>query len=430
MKILSACFFSFFLFLIQMQAQIPEAIFASNIKTAQLYVYGNQLSYPVIRLQSADRLELHFDDMDAGVRNYSYTYQLCDADWKPAMLSQFDFIKGYSQMRISNYRSSSIAFTRYTHYQAVLPDDNCRPSLSGNYILKVFRDGDTSKLLFTKRLLVVDPKASAAATVQQPFNGQIFRTHQKIQFRLNVNEQLNLVNPLQQIKVVILQNNRWDNAVKDIRPSFYSRTTLDYNTENDCVFPAGKEWRWLDLRSFRLQSDRVDHALYANNRTEIFVKPDLQRNRQEVNFYRDVNGLYTIECTESINPLWQADYARVNFRFVPATGAPFSDKDVYIYGALSDYALNDQTKMQFNESDGAYEGSLFLKQGYYDYSYVTIDRANPHATPSFADTEGNFWETENTYTILVYYRALGGRYDELICYSSVNSLTGRKGIGQ
>ena len=179
------------------------------------------------------------------------------------MLSHFDFIKGFSQVRLNTYRISSIAFTKYTHYQAMIPDRNCIPSRSGNYMLKVFLNSDTSKLIISKRMMVVQEMSSVKAEVQQPFNGQLFRTHQKIQFRVNLNEQLNVVNAIQQIKVVIMQNNRWDNAVTDIRPTFFSRNVLEYNTENDCVFPAGKEWRWVDLRSFRLQSERIANAKYS-----------------------------------------------------------------------------------------------------------------------------------------------------------------------
>ena len=124
------------------------------------------------------------------------------------MLNQLDYIRGFSQIRVSNYRVASIAYTRYTHYQAVVPDRNCIPTRSGNYILKVFADGDTSKLLFTKRMLVVDEKAAITAQVQQPYNGVLFRTHQKIQFRVALNEQFNIPNPIQQISVAILHNDR------------------------------------------------------------------------------------------------------------------------------------------------------------------------------------------------------------------------------
>ena len=119
-------------------AQIPDAVYSDRIKTVQLHPYGNQIGYPIIRLNSGEQLELHFDDLDGNVKNYSYTFQLCNADWTPAMLSHFDFIKGFSQVRLNTYRISSVAFTKYTHYQAMVPDRNCVPSRSGNYILKVF----------------------------------------------------------------------------------------------------------------------------------------------------------------------------------------------------------------------------------------------------------------------------------------------------
>lgn len=411
-----------------LNAQVPEAVISPKIKSVQLYPYGDQLGFPVIRLNSGDQLELHFDDLDGNVKSYYYTYQLCNADWTPAMLSTFDYLKGYSQVRLNTYRVSSIALTRYTHYQATLPDRNCAPSRSGNYILKVFRDGDTSKLVFTKRLLVLEEKSRVQAQIQQPYNGQIFRTHQKVQFRLGLNEGLNVVNHLQQIKVVILQNNRWDNAHTEVRPTFFSRNQMEFDTEADAVFPAGKEWRWLDIRSFRFQSERVLNARYNNASTEIFVKPDMDRSAQRFNFFRDANGQYILQCTESINPLWQSDYATVEFSFVPPDNKPLSGKDVYLFGKLTNYDLSDAAKMTFNEDVGVYQTSVFLKQGYYDYTYVTLDQSARKKTASFELTEGNYWESENNYTILVYYRPLAGRADELVGYSVVNSLAGRQGI--
>lgn len=404
--------------------QVTEKIYSPRIQSAQLHVFGNQIAYPILKLNGTERLELHFDDLDANVKNYSYTFLLCNADWTPAMLSQFDYIRGFSQQRINTYRVSTLAYTRYTHYQAVLPDRNCMPSRSGNYILKVFLDGDTSKLAFTKRLLVYEDKAIIAAQIQQPFNARYFKSHQKIQFKVNT-KNLQVVNALQQINVALLQNDRWDNAVRNIRPTFMTNNQLEYNTEEDAVFPAGKEWRWLDLRSFRLQSDRVKSANYTTKSTEIFVKPDLSRRSQQFNFYRDINGRYYLEPSESVNPYWQADYATVRFTYVPAGNIPFPDKDVYLLGQLTNYGASDSALMRFNAEKGVYETSLFLKQGYYDYSYGTIDRNAKNKVISVEETEGNYWESENEYTILVYYRPLGGRADELVGIMKINSLTTR-----
>ena len=230
-------------------AQTVEMVYKPFIQTAQLFANGNQQALPVYTLNSSDRLELEFDDLEGSVKSYYYTFVLCDYNWVPIDISPFDYIKGFTQNRISIYRYSSIALTRYTHYQAFLPDRNSAPTKSGNYLLKVFLDGDTSKLAFTKQMLVLDPKAAVSGAVVQPFSAQLFQTHQKLKMLVNIGG-INSFSAAQQVKVVILQNNRWDIAQRDIPPTFVRGNLLEYNSESNSIFPAGKEWRWLDLRSF------------------------------------------------------------------------------------------------------------------------------------------------------------------------------------
>jgi hypothetical protein len=320
-------------------------------------------------------------------------------------------------MRINNYRFSSIAFTKYTHYQAILPERNSYPTRSGNYLLKVYLDGDTSKLAFTKRLLVVDNKSVISAKITQPFSPQYFRTHQRLEFNVNING-LNAFSAAQQIKIVVLQNNRWDNAVTNIAPTFVRGNSLEYSTENNLIFPAGKEWRWLDLRDFHLQTDRVKSAVYKKYSTDVFVKNDYDRAAERYVYYRDINGMYTVETTQSVNPFWQSDYATVYFSFLPQDSTAYMDKNIYLFGQLTDYAFTDSTKMQFNPAKGLYETHLFLKQGYYSYTYIVADRNN------FANrkqVDGNYFEAENSYTILVYYKSFTSRSDELIGAATINS---------
>jgi hypothetical protein len=171
-----------FLSVALLRAQVSDRIYKPYIRTAQLYVYGNQQSLPIIALNSNTKLELEFDDMDGNYKNYYYTYVLCDYNWQPSKLSAFDFIKGFTQSRINTYRYSNIAYKKYTHYQAFLPDQNSMPSRSGNYLLKVYLDGDTSKLVFTKPFLVFEQKANITATVVQPFTPEKFYTHQRVRF--------------------------------------------------------------------------------------------------------------------------------------------------------------------------------------------------------------------------------------------------------
>lgn len=411
---------------LQSRAQtVPDAVFRSNIKTIRFHVYGDQLSMPVYKLGSDDRLELHFDDMDANVKSYYYTYELCDYDWKPVQLSPFDYIKGFTQMRITNYRYSSIAYTRYTHYQVYLPENNSLPTRSGNYRIKVFLDGDTSKLVFIKALLVLDSRSAISTQIVQPFTPQTYRTHQRIKFTVKT-DGLNIFDATRQVRVRVLQNYRWDNALgEDASPTFIRGGSLEYNMENLFVFPGGKEWRWLDLRSFQLLSDRVDSAHDTKKTVDIYVRPDIDRSGEKYIYYPDYNGLYELVNYQQINPYWQADYATVHFKFVTPDEAPYPGKDLYLIGQMTDYKLNNQTKMTFNKETKMYEGSLFLKQGYYSYSYLLADQKDPSL---ITQLDGNYWESENVYTILVYYKAFNDQADRLIGVSRINSRIDRPGF--
>lgn len=406
-------------------AQEPDKIYMNNIKSVKLFQQNNQLSYPIINLNGGEILELHFDDLDGRVKNYFYSYQLCNADWTPVQLSTFDYLKGFSQNRLSQYRLSSISYAKYVHYQALLPDRNSTPTKSGNYLLKVFLDGDTSKLAFTKRILVLDNLVSIGAQILQPFDNSLFRTHQKVNFTISKN-QLNLLNPMQQLKIVLLQNFRWDNAKTNIQPTFIRSNTIEFNTENDCVFAAGNEWRWANLRSFRFLSDRVNASTYTKETQEVMMKSDPVRSQLRYINFLDYNGFYSVESTDANNPWWQGDYAWVHFTFTPKDNQPYPNKKVYIIGEMNQYQTSDDDAMEYDAANGLYKKSLYLKNGYYSYGYITKDIRTKQNTPLTELTDGNFWETENDYTILVYYRSIMGRHDELVGLTTINSLKSRR----
>jgi len=301
----------------------------------------------------------------------------------------------------------------------MLPERNCAPIKSGNYLLKVFENGDTAKLAFTKRIMVVDKQVSIGAQIQTPFDNQVYRTHQKLQFSLGV-KALNLFNP-QQLKVVVFQNNRWDDAVKDKQPVFVRGDVLEYNGEQDFIFAAGKEYRWADLQSFRFESDRIARVDRSKEPNEVFIKPDQPRNAVAYINFQDRNGYTEINSSESINPWWQSDYAWVNFIYLPNNRQPIFGKTLHLIGEITGNQIGDSSLMYFNAAEGVYTKKLFLKQGYYSYSYATKDNKNPLESADISFTDGNYWETENEYTILVYYRSFSGRHDELVGATTINS---------
>lgn len=418
-------FFSFNISFAQNVAS--DGIYMSNIKTVQLYQQNNQQSLPILNLGSSDIVELHFDDLDGYVKNYFYTFQLCNEDWEEVNLSQFDYIKGFTQSRLSQYRVASIALTKYVHYQALLPDRGSVPTKSGNYLLKVFLNGDVKQLAFTKKMYVVENKANIGAQILQPFDNQLFRTHQRVQVSVNAT-QLNPINPQQQVKLVIMQNTRTDNVVRNINPAFIRGNILEYNGEQDCLFPSGKEYRWADLRSFRFESERVQSIDKLAQPNEVYLKPDGVRTSLRYAYFRDFNGWYNISTTENINPFWQGDYANVHFTFIPDGNQPFTNSDLFLTGNFLNGQPSDSARMIFNADKGVYEKTMLLKQGYYSYTYVTKEKKTKLGKADVTQTDGNFWETENDYTIFVYFRSLSGRHDELVGITTINSRAGRNGL--
>lgn len=419
MRILCCCL-SFFILLQGVRAQRePDRVYMTSIESVKLHPYGDPLSYPIVALNSGQTLELGFDDLDAGVKTFYYSLELCNLDWTPVPMSPFDYVKGFSRVRITTYRNSSGTLTRYTHYQAVLPDRNCMPTKAGNYMLRVFQDGDTSKLAFTRRLLVVDNRMPPAAQVLQPFSPSMNLTHHRLQVQMPT-KGLDVRYPQQQVRIVVLQNHRWDNALVLSNPTFVRQDLLQYVAENEMVMPAGKEWRWVNLRSFRLLGDRVGYQKNSDSSFALFVQEENPRLANQYFFFSDINGLWVNETTESVNPLWNAEYASVAFRFRPPGGRVYPGLDLYVFGEMTGYGKNQGARMAFDPVEGVYKTTLRLKQGYYNYMYATREPGGAGAFRSDL-TENNSWETENQYTVLFYYRELGGRYDQLLGMTRLDS---------
>ncbi|MDE1191100.1 MAG: DUF5103 domain-containing protein [Arachidicoccus sp.] len=256
--------------------------------------------------------------------------------------------------------------------------------------------------------------------MQQPFDNGKHNAYQKIQFSIDVSH-LQVSNPQVQIKVVVLQNYRWDNAIKNIQPAFMRGNIYEYNGERDVLFQAGKEYHWIDIKSFRYQSEHVASIDAAQMPFDVNIITDKSRMNDDYLPYQDYNGFYNISASEQIDAMTQGDYAHVHFYYKTPDGKPYRDKDVYVAGQMNNYVYNDNNKMQFNDETGLYEAVLFLKQGYYNYDYITKDKNDISALPDFTYTEGNSWLTENDYTVLVYYQSFSDRAPSLVACTTVNS---------
>lgn len=391
---------------------------ATQIKSIQLFKPNDPTSLPILLLGANDQLELHFDDMEGGIKYYYYTLQLCNSDWSEADVPAFDYTRGFISNRIYSYRQSSLTPIKYTHYQTLLPERNSGLTKGGNYLLKVYLNDDTSRLAFQRRILVVNKKAMISSEVLQPFNGNLMRTHQRLRLGVNIaGSNLSVYSP-KDLKVVIVKNNDWTSAVSFANPTLYRGDYFEYDDERT-NFAGGKEWRWVDLRTIRLRTDRVKQIIDSDSsdRVDIFVNPDGEKGQQPYLYYRDLDGLFYIESKDAPNSYWQSDYAWVHFTYVPPARRAIAGKDIYLNGALTNYMSDPSSKMIFNEEKGQYEAVLYLKQGYYNYSYIT-----KNSNGSMENSEGDYWGTENQYLILTYYKPFGGRADDLIGFSMMHSV--------
>lgn len=390
----------------------PDKIYREGILGVCFFTQGNQQSIPMMELGSGEQFELHFDELGKQPRNYYYSFQLCNADWTPADVNVFEYIRGFTQNRIMQYRFSSGTSTSYIHYQATLPEKSCVPTKSGNYLLKVYLDADTNQLAFTRRLLVVNNVVPIRASATQPFDPVLQNTHQKIQVSIQV-KAISMF--MQQLgNLVLLQNNRWETAHIPTQPPIIRGDVVEFNAEQDAVFPAGKEYRWADLRSIRFLSDRIDRIDLQTQPPLVYLKADAERSRSRYTYYSDGNGRLYVGTTDAANPWWQGEYMHVLYTFAPASKLSYAGKDVYIWGDCTQMLVPDQSRMEWNAEKGVYEKNLLLKQGYYTYQYITKDVRRIQSIPDPQVTEGNYFETENEYLVLYYYRSFGARHDELL----------------
>jgi hypothetical protein len=397
----------------------PDKIYDSSIKTVLVHPVGDPIGMPVISFNQMNPLEISFDDLKAKYQNYYYSIELMNADWSSAHLSSFDYLQGFNQNRITQYAISSIAIQPYYHYKFTFPNTICRPTKSGNYMVKVYKDANLQQLVFTKRFFVVQDQVSVLATIQEPFDGNISKTHQKVQLGVDV-KKLSFFQP-ELLQVQVVQNIRYNDALSVRTPSFIRGSYIEYNSERDLIFPSGKEARWLDLQSLRLRSDRIINFEATTNGTIVHVKPDVSRAATPYFNFKDLNGNFIIANSESLESETQNDYATVVFTYIPPNRLPLVGAQLFLNGALTNNSLDETSEMKFNGTSGAYQKSLLLKQGYYSYSYVLREKAVPDPMLDFNETEGDHWETENAYSIFIYYRTPGARHDELIGFTTVHS---------
>lgn len=384
--------------------------YKDNIKSVELFREGWKMSPAVVNLRGGQNLILSFDDLDGDVKYYNYTIIHCDAMWQPSELRKNEYIRGFDEDEIRDYAFSFNTLKVYTNYQLSIPTDYMQYTKSGNYILKVWMDDDVdSNLVLTRRFMVLDQKLSIKGEVVPPVKNDERNYKQQLEFEINPGSYF-IQNPYSDLKVMALQNWRWDNAAYNVQPRMIVGNKLDYYSLEELVFDGGNEFRNFDIKSLKYQSEYIALIDYDYLGTQIYLHTDERKTFKQYVRDDDLNGKYYLEKEDAEYPDIESDYTYVHFA-LPYTH-PLVTGNLYIFGGLTDWNFTEEAKLEYDYENNFYFTSLYLKQGYYNYAYVFLEDGQDVGDITLI--EGNHWETNNEYIILAYFREPGSYYDQLI----------------
>jgi len=386
-----------------------------SIHTVLLHPIGNELTEPIIHINSQEKLLLSFDDLDQTPKNLFYTLIHCDSKWQPSDLFKSEYLQGFDKEYIDNPQSSYNTIQYYSHYKTIIPSPNMTPIYSGNYIIHVYDEENPDKIILSKRMQILDNKVNVSGEVKRATDLDQRNYQHEIDFTIN-HSGFTINDPFNDIKVIISQNNRWDNALDYLQPNFVNNGQLIYDQEDFNLFDGGNEYRFFDIKSLRYLSERLANISFENDTNIVTLRNDIKRSFQTYSSLRDINGKKLIKVQEGTNSEIEADYAKVKFTL------PYDRKithgDLYVFGHISDYNFLASHKMEFNTEAKRFEAEIYLKQGYYNYEYI-LKKNDGENISRFI--EGTHYETINDYFIYIYYRPLGSDYDQLIGYQKLSS---------
>ncbi|WP_345214396.1 DUF5103 domain-containing protein [Mucilaginibacter gynuensis] len=388
-----------------------------EIKSIECYKEGKQGSLPMINLGSDEKIVIGFDDLSAQTRNFYYTLEHCDANWNSSNLSPAEYLQSFTEDRILNYKYSSGTYRKYIHYEVSFPNSNIIPKYAGNYILKVYEDGDQKNIIFTRRIYVLNTRINVGATIVPSNNVATRQTNQKLNFQVDYGT-LRVQNPGTDIRVFVMQNARSEIGIMNMKPTYIRGSQLIYNDVNINDMPGRNEFRYFDMRTLKAGAPHIAH-ITRDTANVVELLRDENRANANYSFQYDNNGNFYILNQDGADARVDADYAHVSFNL--NANKTSAEGSVYVVGRFNNYRLTESNKLNYDAASGRFFTTLFLKQGVYDYEYIWVDR-NKKADD--VPLEGSHYETENDYQLLVYYRPPGARWEELAGFQQVN--TGKK----
>ncbi|CAN5231423.1 DUF5103 domain-containing protein [soil metagenome] len=393
----------------QVRVEVPAPAYIKSIEfSGNSGIKGN----PVIAL--GETLTLRFDDIIGDEADYYYTIEHFNYDWTPSALVKSEYLAGFDNVRILNYSNSYNTLQPYTHYDLNIPNRDTRGlRVSGNYIINIYNN--TKELVFSRRFMVYQPLVQVPTAIKRSRDLKFINQKQTVNFSV-ISPDMVLRNPDRTVKVMILQNHDLKSAITNVSPQYSLGNELIYRYDQPTSFWAGNEYLKFDSKDVRAPTVHIGR-IELRDIYHHFLFTDRSRESDPYTYNPDVNGQFVVRTLQGQNSNIEAEYVWTHFtlqNYDALDGA-----QLHLYGAFNNFELDDSTMMKYNPDSGFYENALLFKQGYYDYTYVLL---TPEGMIAPGYISGNFEKTENEYTVLVYYRDIGARYDKIIGVGSANSI--------
>ncbi len=392
-------------------AQVEEVNPPDYIKSITFKSTSSDLGeLPILKL--GETFYLEFDALVSNEPDFYYKIEHYDYDWTESVLVRTEFLLGVDNFRIQDYRNSFNTFQLYSHYRLTIPNAQTRAlKVSGNYLISVFDRDDN--LVFSRKLMIYEDILTPGISIKRSRNVQTIDYMQTVDIEINTNSQIN--NPLQTIKALIIQNRNLNTAIGNIKPQYTIGNKLIYRYVDETAFPGGNEYLFFETKDVRAATMGVQY-IELNDIYHSYLFTNIPRANLPYTYNPDINGQFKITAIDRDDVSVEADYVQVHFslKYPEVTNG----ENIYVFGNYNNYALDDYNRMTFNTQTNRYETDFTLKQGFYNYKYVVV---NANGTLDEGRISGNFWQTENNYKVLVYYRDLGARYDRIIGFNEVSS---------
>lgn len=386
------------------------------IQNVQFYPVGKENETPIYEIGSGEPLLLRFDDLRSDVRNYYLSIEHCDRDWTPSRTSVLDYVEGFNEDRIDDYRLSQNTYQHYTAYSVTFPTEYIKPKLAGNYILKVYEDADKARLILTRRFYVLNNLVQIESNIQASANVSNRLRNQKLNVQLKTG--LTIQNPQRDLSVLVRQNHREDTQMLLEQPSFIGNNDIRYTNSATLDFKANNEFRFVDLRSFRVASERV-LEMWQDSITHIILRTDENNHSETYAATYDENGRFYTRNRDFNDEDIDGDYAAVTFSLKANEDIK---GDIYLVGGFNNFQRNPENKLSYDAELKLWSVTVKLKQGLYDYEYVLETPNGQIVSDAFS---GSHYDTGNDYQIFIYHRRMGTYWDELVGFSE-NSINNKK----